>query len=1307
MKQSTHCFKHKLAFLLALLMVLATWPANAVTVRANTVPQNGPRVFINGLVPEQYELSYPTPRARVALPVAYDARATNSPVKNQGINGLCWIFATYAAAEASLLKSSQGAQDLSELHMAHATSASSENTDQGFSRTPDGGGNRYYAASYLMRGTSLSGTVAEAQDPYAPFINAQVLPRDLSTSQSKLQNFTVQNIVFISGSGKADTSTVGQIKDAVFKYNAVGASMYWYGGTATAEAGTGDTLYYNAANATYFYDEATTIIQNGQPVLDANHAVAIVGWDDNFDRTKFNSDKRPLNNGAWLIKNSWSDDWGDEGYFWISYEDTNFPQHAYAIDGIVPYSTDKTVYEHEYRWEGAGASAWQNMDTSYARVFTVQNANEQLKQVKVSFTGANASVSVDVIPNFTDFASYGFTPNTTKTFTYPGFYTIDLNSPVMLGAVGSKFAVVVRVSNGTSLGHDNYSSAPTGTAYWFNVNSNTWDENTANYNIKAVTEPAPSGIDIVAPAAITVTAPVTGATPNTATVGGIVAAAPYAIGQVTWAPAHNPFQGGTQYTAYVTLTANSGYVFPGNFSASINGQPANVTGLPGTTATLSYTFSATAVLNSTLDPVVATYDKNNGTAPATTLTLNGNSLVSITNGAYALVLGTDYTVSGQTYTIAKSYLDTLVEGDAVLSFNMSAGTNPVFTVTVSDTTPGNSTVNPTTAQYDKNGGTAPSTTLALNGNSLVSINNREYALVLDEDYTVSGQTYTIAKPYLDTLENGTWQFTFHMNAGANPVFTVTVSDSTPVNLKTVSVGTQNGTLTAGTPGLVTFVVTTNNIASGAAIAFNNIDAVPGLSLETMETGNDDAAEIRTTVEISTTAASPQGRHRLSLTIDGITSNIFTLSINQRSDVQTFSVTVSNSYAWRTGTGSYVPGQTVTIDAGSRSGYRFSGWTTNGITLANASIAVTTFIMPRNNVVVTANWTSDGSGGGSSGGSSSGTSSSPTPTPAPNNTLSLNGTSVSFVLRNNTTAVLNLPNWKIRELIGQLKGGPAVFDFSDVRGARSAIFTVNAARLFSRADVAVKIQLPGAVIILSPDALALLAPANRMGSTSVTIETATVAVKTLTKEQAARVNAGDTVVSLTVLVGRNKMNVPLTVSLPHTLARGKNPKAVSVWHMDEDGVLTKVGGGYDAETGMVTFDVDHQSYFVIKYDPAAEWLDVLEDADAWHSDVAAYINQFGLFEGGESEFAAKDSMTGALFATVLWHLSGSPTPEEGSASVADVAPWYHDAVVWATENGIINAEDNTDGPISQREMADMLLNYANYKGYEIPEELALD
>ena len=76
----------------------------------------------------------------------------------------------------------------------------------------------------------------------------------------------------------------------------------------------------------------------------------------------------------------------------------------------------------------------------------------------------------------------------------------------------------------------------------------------------------------------------------------------------------------------------------------------------------------------------------------------------------------------------------------------------------------------------------------------------------------------------------------------------------------------------------------------------------------------------------------------------------------------YPVTVNKSYASSTGAGDYAADETVTIHAGSRSNYKFNGWTSDStdVTLANANKADTTFTMPNHAVTVTASWTYTGS-----------------------------------------------------------------------------------------------------------------------------------------------------------------------------------------------------------------------------------------------------------------------------------------------------------------------------------------------------------
>ncbi|MDR2749225.1 MAG: hypothetical protein LBC41_01070, partial [Clostridiales bacterium] len=465
------------AFAIIAAMLLALFPYGRIPVMAaQSAPQQDATEFESGLAPEEYDLVYPKLsqfRAEASAESSkYDARDDGfvSPVRNQGTNSLCWAFATYGLAEANMLKNGLGTQDLSEMHLAYSTSNHSGNTAQGFDRAPGDGGNRFFASTYLMRGTNLSGAVNESVDPYSIF----GLPdRALATTQGKAKSFTVRNILFLSDvKGSITNST---IKEEIVNNGAVAASMYW-DGTATSDAGSGSTLYYNAPNAAYLYD--------GEPA-DTNHAVLIVGWDDAYPIANFNEGHRPTSNGAWLIKNSWGDGWGLDGYFWISYQDASFPLQTYTLDGVELYDASLKIYEHDYKWNGATAGGF-TIGNTYARVFTVGSANETLKSVKLAFAQPVQNIEIDVITNFSPTGSYTMNPDMKVSTAFPGWHTFDFDIPIPLGAAGSKFAIVIKYAGYGWMGYDVSNAAADGTAYRWNVNSGAWESQTLGYAIKGV-----------------------------------------------------------------------------------------------------------------------------------------------------------------------------------------------------------------------------------------------------------------------------------------------------------------------------------------------------------------------------------------------------------------------------------------------------------------------------------------------------------------------------------------------------------------------------------------------------------------------------------------------------------------------------------------------------------------------------------------------------------------------------------------------------------------------------------------------------
>lgn len=79
-------------------------------------------------------------------------------------------------------------------------------------------------------------------------------------------------------------------------------------------------------------------------------------------------------------------------------------------------------------------------------------------------------------------------------------------------------------------------------------------------------------------------------------------------------------------------------------------------------------------------------------------------------------------------------------------------------------------------------------------------------------------------------------------------------------------------------------------------------------------------------------------------------------------------------------------------------------------------------------------------------------------------------------------------------------------------------------------------------------------------------------------------------------------------------------------------------------------------------------------------------------------------TRGMVASVLYRLEGGPEAEDAGFSDISADAWYADAVNWAASVGVVNGyEDDTfrpNAPITREQMAAILYNYADYKGYDV-------
>lgn len=113
--------------------------------------------------------------------------------------------------------------------------------------------------------------------------------------------------------------------------------------------------------------------------------------------------------------------------------------------------------------------------------------------------------------------------------------------------------------------------------------------------------------------------------------------------------------------------------------------------------------------------------------------------------------------------------------------------------------------------------------------------------------------------------------------------------------------------------------------------------------------------------------------------------------------------------------------------------------------------------------------------------------------------------------------------------------------------------------------------------------------------------------------------------------------------------------------------------------------------------------------AWYESAVRYAYFHNIMEGmRETEFAPATALTRAMAVQILYNLEGQPDISDENLGYpyedVDAQAWYGDAVYWARLTGVATGYgDGTFQPgdsITRQEFAQMLYNYAKYKGYDL-------
>lgn len=225
-----------------------------------------------------YTTAQPTLQYGIPTQSHYDLRDYKlvTPVREQSACGSCWAFGSVAVLESSLLRINPtinaNTLDLSEQQILDCS--------------PGGGcWGGWYGTVFDWAKTNQITVAEESSKPYKVM--------EATCSATPITKYKLANYGRVS---MREVATVAEIKKAIVEHGAVVTAV-------------------NATNVFLAYKKG---IYNENAVGQVNHAITIIGWDDS--------------KSAWLLKNSWGSDWGDNGYMWINYNSNAVGTFTYWVD---------------------------------------------------------------------------------------------------------------------------------------------------------------------------------------------------------------------------------------------------------------------------------------------------------------------------------------------------------------------------------------------------------------------------------------------------------------------------------------------------------------------------------------------------------------------------------------------------------------------------------------------------------------------------------------------------------------------------------------------------------------------------------------------------------------------------------------------------------------------------------------------------------------------------------------------------------------------------------------------------------------
>lgn len=368
-------------------------------------------------------------------------------VKNQKTSSCCWGFSFSTLLETSIAKQSgKQSKEYSPMHMEYSTLKL-------FNRTLGSGAGPSIATAYCVNGM---GPVEEAKLPFNnvyddinhTYKNIESIGDINKNIDARIKDTVIfphvykgvngGNINYFSKEDRTQSYTLTEvnairklIKEHIKNYGAISADFYM----------DMSNKYYNSSTGAYNYNE----YENKSTM---NHVVTIVGWDDNYQTSNFSNSSVPKDKGAYIVLNSYGNDFGKNGYMYVSYEDVCIEENLMGLTSVEEYKNEKKDYDKLYQYDELGMNAGVTLGgTSLyaANKYTRENINNKDEYLNEVGLYISETSGIEVYINAEDENIENCKLVSTLSALEPGYHVIKLSTPIKL--TGNKFVIKVKYIN--------------------------------------------------------------------------------------------------------------------------------------------------------------------------------------------------------------------------------------------------------------------------------------------------------------------------------------------------------------------------------------------------------------------------------------------------------------------------------------------------------------------------------------------------------------------------------------------------------------------------------------------------------------------------------------------------------------------------------------------------------------------------------------------------------------------------------------------------------------------------------------------